>query len=298
MGQAPYAVDLDLDGVLEILAGNTAYTRDGQLHWLSEVPYDGITAVANFDDDPYPEIVHVDSYNFVRMLEHDGTVKWGNSPQVGGIGLPNMPTIADFDGDGRPEIGIGAGNRYKVLEADGTILWQRKVTSSSTGSTAFDFDGDGAFEAVYSDGTDLIIFRGTDGTILFRTPMHSVALWEHPVVADVDGDGHAEIIAVANHGYDGNDGIHIFGGPNNDWLPTREIWNQHAYHVTNVNSDLTIPAEQQPNWLTGGLNNFRVNTFMPEEQSSNADSFTYVANDGALDSNRSDGPFGYPSSQC
>ena len=41
------------------------------------------------------------------------------------------------------------------------------------------------------------------------------------------------------------------------WIPTRRIWNQHAYHVSNVREDGTIPAHPKPSWLN--LNTFRTN---------------------------------------
>ena len=41
------------------------------------------------------------------------------------------------------------------------------------------------------------------------------------------------------------------------WVPTRRIWNQHTYHVTNVREDGTIPQFEQPHWTL--LNTFRTN---------------------------------------
>jgi hypothetical protein len=40
---------------------------------------------------------------------------------------------------------------------------------------------------------------------------------------------------------------------------TRRVWNQHSYHVTNVNEDGSIPKVELPNWKQPGLNNFRQN---------------------------------------
>ncbi len=37
------------------------------------------------------------------------------------------------------------------------------------------------------------------------------------------------------------------------------MWNQHAYHVTNVEEDGSIPTREPRNWETPGLNNFRQN---------------------------------------
>ena len=39
------------------------------------------------------------------------------------------------------------------------------------------------------------------------------------------------------------------------WQAGRRIWNQHAYSITNVNDDGSVPALPDPNWLT--YNNFR-----------------------------------------
>ena len=42
-------------------------------------------------------------------------------------------------------------------------------------------------------------------------------------------------------------------------MRTRRIWNQHAYHVTNINEDGTVPRREEPNWLNPRLNNYRMN---------------------------------------
>lgn len=45
------------------------------------------------------------------------------------------------------------------------------------------------------------------------------------------------------------------------WASSRVIWNQHAYAVTNITEDGTVPrtSQWQPNWRLKGLNNFRQN---------------------------------------
>ena len=51
--------DIDLDGKQEIIGGNAAYDSNCNLKWWNSGLPDGATAIANFDDDPYPEIVLV-----------------------------------------------------------------------------------------------------------------------------------------------------------------------------------------------------------------------------------------------
>ena len=53
-------------------------------------------------------------------------------------------------------------------------------------------------------------------------------------------------------------GVRIFGDANNQWVRTRRIWNQHTYHVTNINEDGTIPDFEPPSWTL--LNTYRTNS--------------------------------------
>ena len=41
------------------------------------------------------------------------------------------------------------------------------------------------------------------------------------------------------------------------WIQARRIWNQHAYYVTNVREDSTIPQQPVNNWES--LNTYRTN---------------------------------------
>src|SRR5207237_795396 len=54
-------------------------------------------------------------------------------------------------------------------------------------------------------------------------------------------------------------GFKVIGDSQNRWVRTRRIWNQHAYHVTNVGDDGKIPRNEAPNWKQPGLDNFRQN---------------------------------------
>src|SRR5262249_277973 len=131
------------------------------------------------------------------------------------------------------------------------------------------------------------VFRGADGTLLAKVPVQSATWAEQPVVVDVDNDGHADIVVTSDFssGLTGDTGVIVFSDIANKWPRTRRIWNQHSYHVTNVTETGSIPRTETPNWLVPGLNNFRVNAFVPGESADAFDSFTYVATDGVLDSN-------------
>jgi hypothetical protein len=51
-------------------------------------------------------------------------------------------------------------------------------------------------------------------------------------------------------------GIQVIGDPGDRWISARRIWNQHAYHITNVLEDGQVPAQEVPSWLSYGNRNF------------------------------------------
>jgi len=264
-GALSLVADVDLDGQPNVVAGNTAYNPDGTILWSVGI-LDGYTAIANLDADPTPEIVHVAQAQIHVLAGESGAIECG--PQLlfgGGNGGP--PTIADYDNDGQAEFGIAGGTQYAVYEADCSFKWgspTQDFSSNRTGSSVFDFNGDGSAEVVYRDELFLRIYQGTDGTVLWSTPMSSCTWHEYVLVADVDADGNSEIVAVANNncGLGSQRGVFVYGSESDNWVPTRQIWNQHTYHITNVNDDGTIPTVEDNNWLTPSgdpYNNYRQN---------------------------------------
>lgn len=268
------AADIDRDGIPEVVVGNALYDADGNAIW-SNGQSDGFVAVANFDSDPEGEIV-VTYTGSVRLQDDDGTVLWSGN-YVGSTSGP--PTVADFDGDGEPEIGVAGNGQYMVIDADGTTLWTRPTvdfSSGFTGSSVFDFEGDGVAEVVYADENDVYVFDGPTGAIKLQESTHSSATCsEYPAVADVDGDGHAEIVYTSSS-YSGTErGVRVIGDADDSWMPGRKVWNQHAYSITNVEDDGTIPVSPDVNW--DSYNNFRSGDVTPGEGGySGPDLYPYI----------------------
>ncbi len=258
VGTTSFAVDVDGDGQQEVVTGNALYDITGTAIWTNRET-DGYPAVGNFDSDDKAEIV-VTSGGKIRLQDDNGKVLCTASiPGAGSAYYGGPPTVADFDGDGEAEFAAAAGSRYSVFKKDCSVSWQavtQDASSGNTGSSVFDFEGDGIAEAVYADETKLWVFSGVDGAVKLQSSEHSNATWlEYPAIADVDGDGQAQIV-VANTSYMANEsGFTVFGDADKSWRSARKVWNQHAYHITNVTDNGHIPAVADRNWLT--YNNFR-----------------------------------------
>ena len=301
----------DIDGApdkhLELVAGNTAYKADGTVLWHNANVVDGFPAVGDFNKDGKPDVAIVGGGKLWILNGVDGSIQLG-PVAIPGTGSGGPPTIADFDGDGKPEIGVAMATFYSVLKPNYTtntidVLWQtpnHDLSSSVTGSTVFDFEGDGKAEVIYADECFLWVFDGQTGKVRFAAPHTSFTGTEASLVADVDGDGHAEILMVTN-GADPSSagwgcmnaagtpvtlngvtwtpsalpnksyrGIVSFGDAAHSWVGTRTLWNEHAYHVTNICDDRddacpapnkygSIPKVESENWTLPWLNNFRQN---------------------------------------
>ena len=258
IGMHSVVADLDLDGQSEIIVGNALVDPLGGTICQAKALYDGFSAAADFDGDGQGEALVVGN-GHAGIYESNCQVISEWLLVGGGTGGP--PTVADFDTDGSVEIGIAEAETYTVYETDGTVLWTHPVSDASshaTGSVVFDFEADGRPEVVYADETRLWILAGADGTVRLEDDRHACrTLHEYPTVADVDGDGSSEIIVPNGGGHLGEDksGLYVLGPAEGSWLMSRQVWNQHAYSIVNVEDDLSIPSPAESNWPTH--NNFR-----------------------------------------
>ena len=306
--------DLDGDGQPEITTGAVALKIDGTVLWGSVRGTHALSAIADLDVDGDPEVIVVEGGQ-IRVLDGaTGAVHvgpggdWLTSAPIPGGGNGGAPTVADFDADGLPEVSTAGRGAYAVYDPDclptppraggdcaaGTtdfLRWQsatQDISSSVTGSSVFDFQGDGVAEVVYNDECFLHVYDGAQGTELLQAPRpnSSRTALEYPIVVDVDRDGNSEFVVPANRDRAvdrdncpaayaaalgvaiadlppeiarGTAGVYAFGDPNDRWVRTRPIWNQYAYHVTNVTDRGVVPMTEPDNWTTPGLNNYRQN---------------------------------------
>ncbi|MBI2373523.1 MAG: choice-of-anchor D domain-containing protein [Deltaproteobacteria bacterium] len=262
----PHSVvaDLDLDGRPEVLAGDTAYRHDGTVLWQAmeggRPLGDGGTSIGWLDPlDTHPSVVF-DTGNTIHAVDWTGQVIWSMSPNSRGP-TSTLPVLADFDGDGADEVAVADGKFVHVYDGDGDELWSAVAQDETCcpGVSAFDFEGDGAYELLLNDYGHVYVFRGATGQQIFIAPRPNQTNYEVPVVADVDKDGHAEII-VANDGgsvFGGGTGggVTVYSNTGDNWVSAPPIWNQQAFHGGNVHPSGAIP--RQPPRLVGPGTVFR-----------------------------------------
>jgi hypothetical protein len=233
VGYIPVVADVDGDGVPELITGAQLYAWDkANRRWVGKrgLPgANGQVAVGDFGTFPatgqddrsrtdgiaeivlvYQGIAHV--FTVTGREVFAANLRGASGP----AGQGGPPTIADFDGDGRLEIGTAGQTAYNVLDPDcrGTpdpatcaslttdgVLWARRSTGSVpnlSGSSAFDLDGDGRAEVVYSDECFTRVYDGLTGTVLASRARTSCTWYENPVIADTDGDLRAELVTTSN----------------------------------------------------------------------------------------------------
>lgn len=230
-GSATYSIgnfDHDPNGYASLLTSGGVFKWDDTSHkWIKKLSFSGNgghTAYADFGTpgataadfdftklDGYPEYVFSGGNKltlYAQRTKEDGTYEAQLLMDVRGYTTGGPVTIGDFNNDGLPEIGIASSGLFGVYDpkckayeagrcADTHVMWERwsqDNTSGATGSSLFDFDGDGQAEAVYADECFTRVYDGKTGKVLFSARRSSHTSVEGPVVADIDNDGSAEIL--------------------------------------------------------------------------------------------------------
>jgi hypothetical protein len=252
------------DGYLLVMDGET-----GVLHreiGLAPGSRGGAPNVDDFDGDGFPELGTAFETSYILVDFQDPSPACPDWPNVM-VDEPSPGSNPARTGGGSPcdnDADCLAGEAVCNTTVGACVClhnaWRRRTEDDSsrvTGSSVFDFNGDGGAEVIYNDECHFRVYNGLDGNVLFDQPSESRTRIEYPVVADVDNDGNAEIVfgtsnesgfCSENQDPEYNAGIEVWGDAGDFWVSARRIWNQHAYHVTNVREDGRIPLFEPESW--------------------------------------------------
>ncbi len=285
-GNTNNVVAHNLDGMagMELVTPHAVYDGTGARIAQTMIPARYV-AVADLDGDGQVEIASADfqnhrlvlwrfapsmtnGVNILRQVDINGALSpAGCSPSsVGNTRGGGPPLLADLDGDGILDVGIAGGLSYNVFSgaalldtlvpAASAMLWQQQTqdcSSASTGSAAFDLNGDGAAEVLYGDEVTFRVLNGATGDVLFSTCNTNGTLFESASVADVDGDGMADVVVPSNSysafqcaGGLKTAGVRVFSAGTSTWARAPRIWNQHGYDPALVTEDGAIRTVALP----------------------------------------------------
>jgi len=145
-------------------------------------------------------------------------------------------TCVDYDDDGQREI-LFASRETKELQmlaaADGSVRWTKKFDEEQQSISAFDLNGDGQFEILYSVSSDGRLYvLDTQGNVLRKWDADDWKLGNSAVIIDTDGDGILE-------GFFGSRSRYLLRLKMDDLtvLGRREGWVQCGCHTSAMDVD-------------------------------------------------------------
>lgn len=293
-----------LDGIAEVVGsgGNRVYlaTLSGQVLMQVNLPGEGggPPTIGDFDSDGFPEIASA-GRTVYRVFDLDcelGTepgcaapfVRWAQ-PSQDASSQRTGSSIFDFDSDGQAEAVYADECYARVYDgASGEVLYSAFRSSCTWYENVVIADPD------RDSNTEIIINSNTncpDRTCPAVDPIHRGEVCasnddcfsgncvmgfcrcasgaecpsESACLAPPMGTPGTGDTCRAVQGDTKSNGLRVLRDRLDRWSSSRAVWNQHAYSVTNVGDDLSIPSTGAwtQNFTQADLNNYRQNVQGP-----------------------------------
>ncbi|MBD3176823.1 MAG: VCBS repeat-containing protein [Armatimonadia bacterium] len=306
--------DLTGNGLPDIIIGGKKgdpslfwYENPGwTLHAMSATPeLEAGGVVVDINGDGRPDVVAGEQWGGKRLFwfecPEDPRQPWTRRIIEDRFEKYHDQVVGDADGDGEPEILISSQNAgvlayYDIPDGPEAEPWPRPCChvvatdfNDVEGLAIVDIDGDGVNEIIAGPS----IFRPGDGgewrreTLLEGWPMTRV------VVADVNGDGHLDLVLAEGESEPGR--LAWLEGP--DWtlhLLADDLFHPHSLAVADLNGDGTLDIftaemglgnNEEPRMLVyagdgrGGFEAFEIGRGIPTHEAKLAD----LSGDGRMD---------------
>lgn len=237
----PLPIDLDGDGRREVIFRGEIRDANGVL--VNRLPsartgtvYNAFYAPVDIAGSARPHIA-VSEYTSggrrLSLVDPAGNAVWTQNAMPA-----NGPVVvADFSGDGAPDLFVPAMNR--LYSATGDLLWSSASNGNSENfraAVAGDFDRDGELDAlvVNSNTSSLNLIAGRTGAVTARLPM-SLSFGTHvPVMVDLDGDGQSTLFVGDSAA------LRAYRSTGVPWHTAARVVHQQPFALDQVRGDLRL----------------------------------------------------------
>jgi len=262
MDSIPSIGDINNDGVVEVLVTNDDYIlfcfdgRNGNELWYYDdrgVGYGMVAPVlVDVDGDGQLEIIAIgqDNNDELVCIETDGSEKWHFTGSKDNEGVYVTPTVADFDGDGMPEIVFSNYNGVTyMVEHNGTEKWVNDDILSLYGIiypdyqnvVSSDLDNDGDIEIIVPAYYGLMVFDHR-GKLLWQkndglSGDDQVAIeYAYVTLCDINNDNKVEIL-YNNYETGKIDARDYMGNLIWAWNPDDDYFYHNGVSVADIDND-------------------------------------------------------------
>ncbi|MBQ9545981.1 MAG: VCBS repeat-containing protein, partial [Bacteroidales bacterium] len=224
---------------------------------------DGHAQVADFNNDGHADIListRANNSNSSQVYMYVWDVYNNTTSSIFRIDVTaqgkSMPAIGDLDHDGLTDVVIQTGITSAPLRAYSynpstsafSLKWSYSPGDNSYANSVslFDFNMDDKLEVVTHGSQYLRILSHNGSQLASYGSAIDPTIMTYPIIADVDTDGHAEIIVIDTLSSKTSLTIGhlrvLKSSTTTPWAGTRSVWNQYMYHSTNIEDNLTVPA--------------------------------------------------------